>query len=139
MIWLGDLNYRINGVIGAVVHAMKKNMFEVLLDNDQFLIEKKIGRVAQGPYMEGKISFAPTYKLNKGIDSYNVSARVPGWTDRVIFASRENCLLQKSYDSNNNLKISDHRPVFSQFELSYQFLEGFATIINSSSRIRGED
>jgi hypothetical protein len=34
VIWMGDFNYRVNGVIGAVVHAMKKNMYEVLLDND---------------------------------------------------------------------------------------------------------
>lgn len=34
VMWMGDFNYRVNGVIGAVVHAMQKNMFEVLLDND---------------------------------------------------------------------------------------------------------
>jgi hypothetical protein len=34
VIWLGDLNYRINGVIGSVVHAMQMDMFEVLLGND---------------------------------------------------------------------------------------------------------
>jgi len=85
VVWLGDFNYRVNGVIGAVVHAMKKNMFEVLLDNDQFLIERKIGRLPSN-YEEGKILFAPTYKLNKDIESYNVAQRVPGWTDRILFA-----------------------------------------------------
>lgn len=45
------------------MHAMHKNMFEVLLDNDQFLIEKKIGRVAHD-FTEGKIHFAPTYKMS---------------------------------------------------------------------------
>jgi hypothetical protein len=34
IIWVGDLNYRINGVIGAITHAINKNMYEVLLDND---------------------------------------------------------------------------------------------------------
>jgi hypothetical protein len=34
IIWLGDMNYRINGVVGAIMHAMKKNMYEVLIDND---------------------------------------------------------------------------------------------------------
>ena len=75
VIWVGDFNYRINGVIGAIVHAMKQNMFEVLLDNDQFSIERKIGRLAYGSFEEGKIRFAPTYKINKGQDSYNVSYR----------------------------------------------------------------
>ena len=36
--------------------------------------------------------------------------------------------MQKSYDSNNNVKFSDHRPVFSQFELRYNFCDGFATL-----------
>jgi hypothetical protein len=62
VIWLGDFNYRINGVVGAVMFSMKRNLYDVLLDNDQFLIEKKIGRLAQG-LNEGKICFAPTYKL----------------------------------------------------------------------------
>ncbi len=44
IIWLGDMNYRINGVVGAIMHAMKKNMYEVLIDNDQLSIERKIGR-----------------------------------------------------------------------------------------------
>ena len=34
IIWLGDMNYRINGAVGAIMHAMKKNMYEVLIDND---------------------------------------------------------------------------------------------------------
>jgi hypothetical protein len=34
IIWLGDLNYRINGVLGPIAHAMQKNMYEVLIDND---------------------------------------------------------------------------------------------------------
>jgi hypothetical protein len=84
VIWLGDFNYRINGVVGAVIHAIKKNLFEVIHDNDQFMIEKKIGRVANG-FSEGKIHFAPTYKLNKNQDSYDISHRIPGWTDRIIY------------------------------------------------------
>lgn len=65
-----------------------------------------------------------------------MSQRVPGWTDRIIFATKsEHFLKQRSYDSNNNLKISDHRPVFGQFELSYQFLDGFATIYSMSEGV----
>jgi len=45
VIWVGDLNYRINGVLGPIAHAMQKNMYEVLLDNDQLTIERKIGRL----------------------------------------------------------------------------------------------
>ena len=34
VIWMGDFNYRINGVIGAISHAMEQNMYEVLKFND---------------------------------------------------------------------------------------------------------
>jgi hypothetical protein len=34
VIWVGDMNYRINGVIGAISHAMKHDMYEVLRFND---------------------------------------------------------------------------------------------------------
>ena len=34
VIWMGDFNYRINGVIGAVSYAMENNMYEVLHHND---------------------------------------------------------------------------------------------------------
>ena len=112
VIWLGDLNYRINGVIGAVTQAIQKNMYEVLWDNDQFQIERKIGRVGEN-FEEGKVCFAPTYKIVKGYDNYSANNRIPSWTDRIIFQSKNKILKQMSYDSNNLLKISDHRPVFS--------------------------
>jgi hypothetical protein len=34
IIWVGDMNYRINGVLGAIGHAMQRDMYEVLIDND---------------------------------------------------------------------------------------------------------
>ena len=62
--------------------------------------------------LEGDIEFAPTYKLIPNKDKYD-SKRISGWTDRILYKG----LTQKSYDSINKIKISDHRPVFSQFEL----------------------
>eukprot|EP00347_Sterkiella_histriomuscorum_P015202 403357925 len=131
IIWLGDYNYRINGVVGAITHAIKRDMYEVLLYNDQFGFEHKIGRIGWG-FKEGEIQFAPTYKLFKGKDAYNTKERLPGWTDRIIYKSRQtstnkDVLVQKSYDSNINLRISDHRPVFSQFELNFDFNEHLST------------
>jgi hypothetical protein len=42
-------------------------------------------------FQEGKIEFAPTYKINKIGTDYN-SKRVPAWTDRVIFRSKNEIL-----------------------------------------------
>ena len=73
--------------------------------------------------------FAPTYKLMKFADEYASTERIPGWTDRILhFSKPENSLQQQSYDSNTVLKLSDHRPVFSQFEFKFDFLDGFATL-----------
>lgn len=102
-------------------------MYEVLLDNDQLNIERKIGRIAQ-IFKEGEILFPPTYKLLKHDDAYNTS-RIPSWTDRILYYSKiDDALKQYSYDANNLLKISDHRPVFSQFEYHFEFTDGFATL-----------
>jgi len=83
IIWVGDLNYRINGILGPIAHAMQKDMYEVLLDNDQLNIERKIGRFGQ-PFSEGEILFPPSYKLLKNDDAYNTT-RIPSWTDRILY------------------------------------------------------
>ena len=51
---------------------MSKNMYEVLLNNDQLAFEHKVGHIGWG-FKEGSIEFAPTYKLYKNEDAYNVS------------------------------------------------------------------
>lgn len=66
---------------------MSRNMYEVLLSNDQFKIEHKIGRLAW-EFEEGDIEFAPTYKLFKGENAYNIGNRLPGWTDRIIYMTK---------------------------------------------------
>ncbi len=91
------------------------------------IIERKIGRTAS-IFKEGEILFPPTYKLLKFDDAYNTT-RIPSWTDRILYYSKEEeALEQFSYDCNNILKLSDHRPVFSQFEFHFNFIEGFATL-----------
>lgn len=61
-------------------------------------------------------------------DAYNTT-RIPSWTDRILYYSKEeDALEQFSYDCNNILKLSDHRPVFSQFQFHFDFIEGFATL-----------
>lgn len=88
-------------------------MYVDLLYNDQLCFEMKIGRI-KGFY-EGKIRFAPTYKRRPNKNTELSFKRNPAWTDRILYKYNENeCLLiQKSYDSNNLVMLSDHRPVFS--------------------------
>lgn len=76
-------------------------------------------------FTEGKIKFAPTYKRKPGINNEISVKRNPSWTDRILFQfDSANCnLMQKSYDSNNLVTLSDHRPVFSQFLLNFKLHE----------------
>jgi hypothetical protein len=38
--------------------------------------------------------------------------RIPGWTDRILYKSKENLLKQDNYESLRQIKTSDHRAVF---------------------------
>jgi len=124
---MGDMNYRINGIAKSVLQLMNKNMYEVLRYNDQLFIEMAIGSI---PSMlkEGKIEFAPTYKRRANTNTEFAMSRTPSWTDRILFAfNPKTCdLSQKVYDANNGVAMSDHRPVFSQFQLTFDLCgDGF--------------
>ena len=95
-------------------------MFDVLYQNDQLYIERQLGNIPK--YLqEGKIEFAPTFKRKPGHNNAYGMKRNPAWTDRILYTSscqdsHETCRLQlKSYDSNNLVTKSDHRPVYAQF------------------------
>lgn len=84
-------------------------------------------------YHEGEIMFGPTFKTIPFSDSYDMSKldskemSRSGWTDRIIWTIRPKdkfernieFIKQISYDSNNLIKVSQYRPVFSQFKLSF--------------------
>ena len=89
VVWMGDLNYRIDGNYDQVKELIIAGEFSPLLACDQLLREMSSGRVFQG-MQEGKITFAPTYKFDKGVEhsfAYDSSEkrRVPSWCDRILF------------------------------------------------------
>eukprot|EP00158_Paraphelidium_tribonemae_P003793 Partr_v1_DN26377_c0_g1_i3_m43410 putative inositol len=63
VIWVGDLNYRVNGTRKMIDSLIASNLTEVLLANDQLLSEMKLGNVFAG-FSEAKITFMPTYKFD---------------------------------------------------------------------------
>ena len=65
---------------------------------------------------ENDIIFLPTYKYIKGYNYYDLTKRIPAWTDRILYKKSENIKCIK-YDK-INIKISDHRPVFGLFEIN---------------------
>ncbi|KAB7506174.1 Type II inositol 1,4,5-trisphosphate 5-phosphatase [Armadillidium nasatum] len=119
--WCGDFNYRINLPREEVIDLIQRLEWGLLLEHDQLRVSQKEGKCFKG-FIEGDIAFAPTYKYDLFSDDYDTSekCRIPAWTDRVLFWTR-----QYPWDMHNSkwtpgnivhygraeLKQSDHRPV----------------------------
>ncbi|XP_022974909.1 type IV inositol polyphosphate 5-phosphatase 11 [Cucurbita maxima] len=118
-VWLGDLNYRIEGIsTHPARNLIRKNLLFLLRSRDQLLQEAERGRIFDG-YCEGTLSFKPTYKYNVGSSKYDSSykVRVPSWTDRILFKVDEKEKVSAnlcSYDSMDEIYSSDHKPVKAQ-------------------------
>lgn len=115
-VWLGDLNYRIQGLnTHPVRNIIHKDLQKLLTSKDQLLQEAERGQIFNG-YCEGSLTFKPTYKYNIGSSDYDTSykVRVPSWTDRILFKiddpEKINAALH-SYESIDDIYSSDHKPV----------------------------
>ncbi|CAI0465512.1 unnamed protein product [Linum tenue] len=116
-VWLGDLNYRIQGIDNFPVRKLIHNDLQSMLTgNDQLLQEAERGRVFDG-FCEGTLTFKPTYKYDTGSSNYDTShkVRVPSWTDRILFKIEERDEKMSanlhSYESVDGIDSSDHKPV----------------------------
>lgn len=125
-VFMGDLNYRVEGNRLAVDVLLERGMMEVMRANDQLAIERTAGRAFAG-WSEGELAFPPTYKLDRGsVDTYDTSAkrRVPSWTDRVMWRTKDishgGKVVCKSgadvYTSARGVRTSDHLPVVARIE-----------------------
>ncbi|GMY28485.1 type IV inositol polyphosphate 5-phosphatase 11 [Fagus crenata] len=115
-IWLGDLNYRIQGIdTHPARNLIQKDLHGMLTSKDQLLQEAERGHIFNG-YCEGELTFKPTYKYNIGSSNYDTSykVRVPSWTDRILYKIEDteniNATLH-SYQSMDDIHSSDHKPV----------------------------
>ncbi|GFQ04217.1 type i inositol 1 4 5-trisphosphate 5-phosphatase 11 [Phtheirospermum japonicum] len=114
-VWLGDLNYRLQGINTIPVrNLIHKNLHGLLTTKDQLLQEAERGQVFNG-YCEGTLAFKPTYKYNIGTSDYDTSykVRVPAWTDRILYKidDKEIDATLHLYDSIEGIFSSDHKPV----------------------------
>lgn len=115
IIWLGDLNFRINMSNEEAKTLISQKNYKEMLKHDQ--LHKQMSDGESFPfYEEMDIVFDPTYKFDKNTDIYDTSekSRIPAWTDRILF--KGSVLEQKAYQSIKAVKFSDHRPVFGIFE-----------------------
>nr|XP_022289390.1 inositol polyphosphate 5-phosphatase OCRL-1-like isoform X1 [Crassostrea virginica] len=121
--WIGDLNYRINGLeIDKVKSMIDKEKYKDLLSYDQ--LHQQLGRsdVFRG-YSEGEINFRPTYKYNTGTNDWDSSekSRIPAWCDRILYKGEG--IDQVHYTSHPDLLISDHKPVSSLFTIEVKAID----------------
>jgi hypothetical protein len=139
----GDLNYRIDlprEYVERCIIDIKDNqlndrhkevdgLMNKLLRRDQLLQTIASGR-AFSQFSEGKITFLPTFKFDKGTQNYDTShkQRVPAWTDRILFRSNKVKVLE--YQSVPDALHSDHRPVFGTFQVGW----GLSTAVKETSR-----
>eukprot|EP01006_Ploeotia_vitrea_P051446 TRINITY_DN67561_c7_g1_i1.p1 TRINITY_DN67561_c7_g1~~TRINITY_DN67561_c7_g1_i1.p1 ORF type:complete len:989 (+),score=558.98 TRINITY_DN67561_c7_g1_i1:3-2969(+) len=126
VVWMGDLNYRIEGNRAAVDALLEADMHEALLNNDQLNKERLVKRSVFHKFYEAPITFAPTYKFDSGTDVYDTSAkaRIPSFTDRILVRSNNDGngggVEVLKYDSVMSIRTSDHKPVFAHLRIKTQ-------------------
>lgn len=93
LFYFGDLNYRISIKepkalpLHVLSHKIINDLDDLLL-HDSLRQQQNKGKTLHG-LKEGPITFRPTYKYKPGTISEfkKFTKRVPGWTDRILFAT----------------------------------------------------
>ena len=106
--------------LDSIFYQIDENIFmkyfgDDYLKFDQLNIFK--GELTKYNIKESNISFFPTYKYLKKSNNYNIFKREPAWTDRILF--KENSSIKSILYDRINVDYSDHKPVFSLFEINY--------------------
>ncbi|TVT97111.1 hypothetical protein EJB05_57650 [Eragrostis curvula] len=123
IIWLGDLNYRINLSYEKTLELISKQDWDGLFEKDQLKKELRKGCTFDG-WVEGLISFPPTYKYEFNSQKYvsdetASGRRTPSWCDRILSNGKGIKLL--SY-KRAELTFSDHRPVTAIYTVETEVL-----------------
>jgi inositol polyphosphate 5-phosphatase INPP5J/K len=126
--WFGDLNFRLYGdesdslAPETIREMVKREQISDLLKRDQLSIAMCEGR-AFSELVERLPQFPPTFKFEHGTSEYDMKRR-PSWCDRILYKAKnkilKNCSLQLeqlSYKSHPNYKLSDNKPVSSEFKI----------------------
>lgn len=159
VVFLGDFNYRLDGIsYDEARDFISQRSFDWLRERDQLQAEMKSGNVFQG-MREAVISFPPTYKFEKhqpGLAGYDSGEkkRIPAWCDRILY--RDSCSTAVSacsldcpvvasvlqYEACMDITDSDHKPVRCIFSVEIARVDNsirrqeFGEIMGSNEKIR---
>ncbi|XP_017241821.1 type II inositol polyphosphate 5-phosphatase 15 isoform X2 [Daucus carota subsp. sativus] len=159
VVFLGDFNYRLDGIsYDEARDFISQRSFDWLRERDQLQAEMKSGNVFQG-MREAVIGFPPTYKFEKhqpGLAGYDSGEkrRIPAWCDRILY--RDNCSTTVStcsldcpviasvlqYEACMDVTDSDHKPVRCIFNVEIARVDNsirrqeFGEIMGSNEKIR---
>ena len=123
--------------IGDIINTMKyiinenKKNTELIINhiiNLENKIESKLDKLNINNNQELKLSdrryigqvingLPDIYKKNTNF--YNISKRVPSWTDRILYKNNEN--ITSLYYDRVNLTLSDHKPIVGFFEIKNSY------------------
>jgi len=116
VMWMGDLNYRIDLERDRTLELIARRDFATLYAADQLRFYRE-NHSCFVNFVEGHINFPPTYKYERGNREYTTDRmRVPSWCDRILWKSMPGRKLkQLSYSCADAITTSDHSPVYAGF------------------------
>lgn len=132
--WMGDLNFRLDlkHMLPAAVtwshedrwtyimDLVSKRRYADLASFDELRREMGERRVFGG-FVEGKLHFPPTFKVQRGFTSMVYQeTRVPSYCDRILWHSlprHQSHVLQREYNCVEEIDTSDHKPVYAVFDI----------------------
>ena len=116
VLWLGDLNYRLDNIPAKRIEALiSSKSFLELSHYDQLLLARD-QQLALLEFQEAPLNFQPSYKFIPNSCEYyygqGEKKREPSWCDRVLWRGELDAL---TYTSFADLSQSDHKPVLLAF------------------------
>lgn len=120
LFWLGDLNYRIDGLSrDEIIMRADTGDIKTLLKHDQLNNERALENCFL-EFSEPDITFGPTYRFNRGDRTWSEEKmREPAYCDRVLYKTLPAAVVRPlSYQACHDLMTSDHSPISSTFAVA---------------------